>query len=163
MMEKEQRKQLVIQMLTAGIITFCLLWLLFYIKKYVPFGVHSLASKDADFQYLDFLAYLKDVFDGKNNIDYSFSKSIGGACIGVFSYYLSSPFNLLLLLFDKSQLVLFVHVIITLKLACAAATFAFYLNRRFEEWNDGSVKKQALYHFSGGELCSESVWNRPGM
>jgi len=103
-MEKKQRKQLVIQMLTAGIITFCLLWLLFYIKKYVPFGVHSLASKDADFQYLDFLAYLKDVFDGKNNIDYSFSKSIGGACIGVFSYYLSSPFNLLLLLFDKSQL-----------------------------------------------------------
>lgn len=87
MMEKEQRKQLVIQMLTAGIITFCLLWLLFYIKKYVPFGVHSLASKDADFQYLDFLAYLKDVFDGKNNIDYSFSKSIGGACIGVFSYF----------------------------------------------------------------------------
>ena len=69
-MEKKQRKQLVIQMLTAGIITFCLLWLLFYIKKYVPFGVHSLASKDADFQYLDFLAYLKDVFDGKNNIDY---------------------------------------------------------------------------------------------
>lgn len=104
-MEKKQRKQLVIQMLTAGIITFCLLWLLFYIKKYVPFGVHSLASKDADFQYLDFLAYLKDVFDGKNNIDYSFSKSIGGACIGVFSYYLSSPFNLLLLLFDKSQFV----------------------------------------------------------
>lgn len=147
MMEKEQRKQLVIQMLTAGIITFCLLWLLFYIKKYVPFGVHSLAYKDADFQYLDFLAYLKDVFDGKNNIDYSFSKSIGGACIGVFSYYLSSPFNLLLLLFDKSQLVLFVHVIITLKLACAAATFAFYLNRRFEEWNDGSVKKQALIIF----------------
>lgn len=147
MMEKEQRKQLVIQMPTAGIITFCLLWLLFYIKKYVPFGVHSLASKDADFQYLDFLAYLKDVFDGKNNIDYSFSKSIGGACIGVFSYYLSSPFNLLLLLFDKSQLVLFVHVIITLKLACAAATFAFYLNRRFEEWNDGSVKKQALIIF----------------
>lgn len=147
MMEKKQRKQLVIQMLTAGIITFCLLWLLFYIKKYVPFGVHSLASKDADFQYLDFLAYLKDVFDGKNNIDYSFSKSIGGACIGVFSYYLSSPFNLLLLLFDKSQLVLFVHVIITLKLACAAATFAFYLNRRFEEWNDGSVKKQALIIF----------------
>lgn len=147
MMEKEQRKQLVIQMLTAGIITFCLLWLLFYIKKYVQFGVHSLASKDADFQYLDFLAYLKDVFDGKNNIDYSFSKSIGGACIGVFSYYLSSPFNLLLLLFDKSQLVLFVHVIITLKLACAAATFAFYLNRRFEEWNDGSVKKQALIIF----------------
>lgn len=147
MMEKEQRKQLVIQMLTAGIITFCLLWLLFYIKKYVPFGVHSLASKDADFQYLDFLAYLKDVFDGKNNIDYSFSKSIGGACIGVFSYYLSSPFNLLLLLFDKSQLVLFVHVIITLKLACAAATFVFYLNMRFEEWNDGSVKKQALIIF----------------
>lgn len=74
MMEKEQRKQLVIQMLTAGIITFCLLWLLFYIKKYVPFGVHSLASKDADFQYLDFLAYLKDVFDGKNNIDYCFQQ-----------------------------------------------------------------------------------------
>lgn len=84
-MEKKQRKQLVIQMLTAGIITFCLLWLLFYIKKYVPFGVHSLASKDADFQYLDFLAYLKDVFDGKNNIDYSFSKSIGGACIEEYS------------------------------------------------------------------------------
>lgn len=38
-------------------------------------------------------------------------------------------------------------MIITLKLACAAATFAFYLNRRFEEWNDGSVKKQALIIF----------------
>ena len=34
---------------------------------YAPFGTSSLASMDADIQYLDFFAYLKDCAAGKNS------------------------------------------------------------------------------------------------
>ena len=45
---------------------------------YAPFGTSSLASMDADIQYLDFFAYLKDCAAGKNSIFYSMSTLLSG-------------------------------------------------------------------------------------
>lgn len=125
------RRTFLLNMFISGILVMAMMWLLYWIKGYVPFGDHSLATMDADFQYLDFYAYMKDVLLGRNNIDYSFTKTIGGPCIGIFSYYLASPFNLLLIFFKKSQLIVFMELIISMKLALAASTCSYYLNRRF--------------------------------
>ena len=70
---------------------------------YVPFGEESLATMDASIQYLDFFSFLKDVLSGKNNIFYSFSKMLGGSYFSVFSYYLASPFNFLVVFFEKDN------------------------------------------------------------
>ncbi len=112
--------------LTSFIMAF-LLW----IGKFAPFGGNTLAVADAKIQYLDFFAYLKDVLEGKNRFSYTFSAGLGGTAIAILSYYLASPFNLLVLLFKKSQLTTFINVLISLKIAASGATFSWFLQRRF--------------------------------
>lgn len=118
-------------------ISFCIVmvirFFLYYILGYAPFGENSLIVNDAHIQYVDFFAYLKDVLSGENSIAYSFSKTLGGSCIGVFSYYLASPFNLLLMFFEKTSIYTFFHLLIAIKLSLAGAAFAYFLNVRFKK------------------------------
>lgn len=131
-MGRYRNKNMFWEMIISAFCVFGIIWALFFVMGYVPFGNKSLTSMDADYQYLDLFAYLKDVLSGKNSVSYSFSKTMGGPCIGIFSYYLASPFNLLVVFFKKSGLMLFFHVVVTLKLMCAAVTCVYFLNKRFE-------------------------------
>ena len=96
----------------------------------VPFGDNSLATADAEIQYLDFFNFYKDVLEGKNSIGYSLTYGMGGNVIGLFAYYLVSPLNLLLYLFDSTQMHAFVNILIILKLGLSAASFAYFLQAR---------------------------------
>lgn len=110
-----------------------MLTLLFIIEGYAPFGSNSLSWADGNIQYLDFFSYLKDVLQGKNSLLYTFSKTLGGTNIAVFSYYLSSPFNILVLFFSKSQMHTFFNLTILLKLSLSAGTCAYFFNKRFNK------------------------------
>lgn len=118
--------------LIAGLITAGIMFLLLLSQGYAPFGNNTLAWRDADIQYLDFYAYYKDVLEGHNNLSYSFSKTLGGTNVAVFSYYLASPFCLLVLLFDKADLQSFFDIVVVLKLTLSAMTCCYYLLKRFE-------------------------------
>lgn len=110
-----------------------ILLVVFIISGYAPFGEKSLTMFDADIQYLDFFAYLKDVLAGKNDVAYTFSKTLGGDNIAVFSYYLASPFNLLVVFFSKADLVSFFDIVVLLKLTLAGILMAVFLQERFHE------------------------------
>lgn len=114
----------------AFALVFAILMIIYGIIGFSPFGDKALTWEDANIQYLDFFAYFKDVLMGKNSITYSFGKTLGGNMIGVFSYYLSSPFSLLALLFSNENLHAFFNLAVALKLALSAATFSLFLNRR---------------------------------
>ena len=101
-------------------------------EKIVPFGTNTLAVMDADIQYLDFFSYFKDVLEGKASIEYSFSKQLGSTPIAVFSYYLSSPLNLLVYFFSKSQLHVFFSLLVVLKLSFSALFMAIFLSQRIK-------------------------------
>ena len=103
-MTLSQRKSKIGVITLSGMITFTILIILFAIKGLAPFGDRSLVVMDGDIQYLDFFSYYKDVLIGNNSIGYSFGKTLGGSNIAVFSYYLSSPFNLLLIFFGNALL-----------------------------------------------------------
>lgn len=107
--------------------------LLLVICDYVPFGNNSFATSDANIQYIDFFSYLKNVFEGNDSIKYSFNNTLGGATIGIVSYYLLSPLNWLVIFFDQSNLHLFFNIIVILKLAICAFTFSYYLEMRFNK------------------------------
>lgn len=115
------------------VLAFGIVFGLYYIYGFVPFGTWSLAWEDANIQYLSFFAYLKDVWGGNNDIGYSFSKSLGGSNVGVAAYYLMSPFNILLLFFKKAQLNTFFNLITALKIATAGCTFSFFLCTYFQQ------------------------------
>lgn len=113
--------------------TLVIILILFKITKIAPFGERSLAIFDANIQYLDFFAYLKDVLLNKNNIGYSFGKTLGGNNIAVFSYYLSNPLNFLVLAFSKENLMVFFNLLVVLKISLAALTMSIFLSERFAE------------------------------
>ncbi len=132
LLSKRIKFQNVREILIPGLLTFCILMLLFWMKGLAPFGTKSLVIMDADIQYLDFFCYLKDVLAGKDSIGYSFGKTLGGTNVAVFSYYLSSPFNLLLVFFKRTQIHIFFDLVVALKLSVASMTFAYFGIKRFE-------------------------------
>ena len=97
----------------------------------VPFGDTSLMVMDLRFQYKDYLGYLWDVLHGEGSLEYSAGKSLGGGTFGLYAYYLSSPLNLLLLLFEKSQIPLFLSVYTVLCMGLCGLTSQVYIRERF--------------------------------
>lgn len=115
----------------AFTITMIILTIILAFGGYAPFGNRSLAGMDANIQYLDFFAYLKDVLAGKNAVTYTLSNTLGGSALSLVAYYLTSPLNLLIIFFKKTQLVAFFALLIVLKLSLASATMAYFLIHRF--------------------------------
>ena len=117
--------------LVSSLVTLILIYVMFMIAGLAPFGNRTLTYSDGQFQMIDLLAWYKDVLAGKANIDYSMGKSLGGSTFAVFTYYLASPLNLLIVFFDKGSTPLFMDIIFTIKAMLASAFAAYYLLRRF--------------------------------
>lgn len=97
-----------------------------------PFGPESFLTEDLKYQYIDFFSWFRRVLTGDANIFYSFAQGMGSNTWGLYSYYLASPFNPVILLFDEAHLTLAVYVIVALKLACMNISMAWYVGRRFD-------------------------------
>jgi uncharacterized membrane protein YfhO len=142
--------------LSGGVFCLALLCvgIAYAVGGYAPFGDKSIAVGDGYNQYLDFFAYGKDLLSGSASASYSFSKTLGGDAVAIFSYYLASPLNLLLVFFKKSQLVVFYHLLCALKMALAAAFCALFLQKRFA----GRLDRMPLVLLSlGYGLCHYSM------
>lgn len=136
-MNKKEKSKIIF---LSGLITLLIILCIYAFSGFAPFGTKTLAVMDANIQYIDFFSYLKDVIAGKNSITYSFGKTLGGSNIAVFSYYLSSPFNLLLLFFSNANLYTFFNIVVALKLTLASIAFAYFITNRFEaSYKDNSV------------------------
>ena len=101
------------------------------VRGVYPFGAQSFLAEDLVFQYVDFFAWFKRVLAGQDSVFYSTACGLGANTWGLYSYYLASPFNLLLPFFDEAHLTLFVFVADALKLGCMQLAAMFYLRRRF--------------------------------
>lgn len=145
---KMEKNRCIFGELTCFFTSFFILMILFTIYHYAPFGNNSLATMDANIQYIDFFAYLKDVLVGKNNISYSFGKTLGGTNAAVFSYYLASPLNLLVIFFSKSNLHSFFDILVAIKCGIAAVTMHIFLRERFSVSQSEKSKKVFCYLLS---------------
>ena len=125
--------------LAAAAVTAMVLWAALYLGDFVPFGVNTPAVTDAKLQYLDLFAYCRDVLTGQNTAAYTFSNTLGGSAVAIWTYYLASPFNLLVLLFPKEQMNLFLEVLITVKCSAASAAFAWMIGERYRGGIRGSI------------------------
>ena len=113
--------------------TLVIFTVIFVCKGYAPFGLNSVACNDANIDYIDVFAFLKDVLAGKNSGIYSFSKGFGGNMIAVLTTGYASPLNLLVVFFEKQDLHSFFDIAVALKVALAAFTMGIFLVRRFRE------------------------------
>lgn len=95
-----------------------------YINKIAPFGKYTLAKNDAFYQYEPMLFnFIKSIQEGNLSM-FSFLNGLGNSFLFNYSYYLSSPLNILLLPF-KSANTMFI-AIITIKIIITAITTTFY-------------------------------------
>ena len=117
----------------AFFLVFGIINLLYYVLGMEPFGTRAVSIDDAKIQYIDFFTYYVDVLHGVRPLSYDFGNMLGGSSIGLFSYYLSSPFNLLLYYFGKKGVYKFFDLAVALKLGTAGATFSWFLQRRFRD------------------------------
>lgn len=98
-----------------------------------PFGNISNLRDDLEIQYVDYFAFYRNVLLGNGDISYSFAKSLGGSLVALWGYYLSSPFNLLIVFFSPERINLFVFVITALKLGLSGLTFYLFVRHKFSK------------------------------
>ena len=101
--------------------------LIFALKKITPFGGNTILVGDVKNQYLPFFQYYKtSVCDGKLTTFQPYI-NLGGSYFGIVSYYLMSPFNLILLLFPLNMMPEALCLIVVLKIGMCGGCFAAYL------------------------------------
>ena len=128
---------------------------LIYMEKIEPgyfSGGENLLLADMSSQYNSLYSYIQDVFLGKASIFYSFSKSIGGNMASTVGYYLSSPFNILYIFFNKGSIPLCTFIIYLLKIGLCGLFMYFFLSKRLKR-NTYSL----LIFSSSYALCSYTV------
>ena len=88
-------------------------------------GGHSLIIIDGLHQYMPFFSDYQDKLREGSSLFYSFQEGMGTNFLSLWSYYLASPLNLLILLFPKSGLNTAVSLIVSLKIVFCGWTFAY--------------------------------------
>lgn len=124
--------------------------IVFAVNKIYPFGSYSISWCDMDQQTIPLLCEFKDVLLGKSDFWFSLKNAGGMNFYGVYLFNLSSPITYLVLFFEKSEMVQAVNVMVVLKIALAALTFAIWLRREVPNANPIIIIAISVgYAFSG--------------
>ncbi|MGW7307958.1 YfhO family protein [Streptomyces sp. NPDC054835] len=135
----------------AGLLTGLLFCLAGALAGSYPFGSRTRNIVDLGQQYLPFHAYWRKLLLGQTEGDLflNWSSGFGSNFLGDFGTYLSSPFDLLVLLFPADRPELALYVVTAAKIAAAAAGMAaLLLTLRRGPWPVATVLGTA-YALSG--------------
>jgi len=115
-----------------------------------PFGGRCLIVVDGVHQYLPFFSNYQEKLQNFESLQYSFDVGMGNNFISLWSYYLSSPLNLIIILCNKSGLPMMMNIIISIKIILAAGCFAYFLMHAGEKprQNPGIIVFSLFYAFS---------------
>lgn len=115
-------------LLIAFVIPALIMWMIYIAMEVWPFGNSSVLVLDLNGQYVYFFEELrKKVLQGGSFL-YTWSRSMGGEFMGIYAYYLASPFSFLIALFADNHITEGLLLIILLKVGSMGATMAYYLN-----------------------------------
>ena len=95
-----------------------------------PFGDNSVLVLDLNGQYVYYYEALRDAFWGDNSLLYSWSRNLSGEFLGIYAYYLASPFAIIPILLPRSMMLGALELMQLLKIGAAALTFAIYLKNQ---------------------------------
>ncbi len=131
--------------LISGVLTLGIMALAYTYVGMWPLGEKSAMMVDMYWQYAPLLFKLRDMFLHGGNVFYSFNLGLGNGFLPTFAYYLSSPFNLLLVLFPENLLTEAILVITLLKNALSAVTFAMCIQYIYGRKNIAVPTVSVLY------------------
>lgn len=110
------------------ILVFMVMLAIFIAEEITPFGSHSLTIVDSLHQYLPFFSDYQNKLLNEGSLFYTWNIALGSNFMSLSAYYLSSPFNYLLLLFNKESIAAGVCIIMALKICLCAVSMTHYLS-----------------------------------
>ena len=127
--------------LAAFAIPFCVLLGAFAMRGIFPFGDVSVMLYDMPVQYAEYFGWLIQVLHGQGNLLYSNAAGLGGGMFSLFTYYLSSPFNLIAFFFTPETVPQLFSVLYLVKIpACAVCCLVLLRGRLLaadaERWHE---------------------------
>jgi uncharacterized membrane protein YfhO len=110
---------------------------------------------DLNAQYVFFYEALREFVHGDQSLLYSFSRQLGGEFMGIYAYYLASPFSYIVALFPKGRILEALLSIFLLKTGLCGASFGFYLHKttRHEDRKKTSIIAFSIMY----ALCSYAI------
>ncbi len=113
----------------AAIISAVIVYLLYLVRGVYPFGDACVLVLDLNGQYISFYEGLHDILRGDADLLYSFSRNLGGEFLGIYDYYVASPFALLLALFPERWMLEGLLFVFIVKTAVCGLTMGIYLHK----------------------------------
>ncbi len=125
-----------------------------------PFGDNSLLIIDGLHQYMPFFSVLYDKLRGGESLFYTFRTGLGINFLSLFSYYLSSPLNLIIVFFKRSQLNMVVSFLIVLKLSLSGLFASICLTAKSRKPDLHVVAISVAYALNGYMVgyCWNVMW-----
>jgi len=161
-MKNNQKKQMKLEikfnyLALAFLIPFVGMLLVMLISQYEPFGQYSMLYSDMFHQYYPFFVAFRKALRSGESLLYSWNVGMGMDYVGLISYYLASPLNLLSVLVPESLTLEFFALLMPIKLGLAGLFFAIFLKRIFKKY-DGSIALFGSFY----ALCAWALgyqWN----
>ena len=111
---------------------------LMLIRGFSPFGSYSMLYSDMYHQYFPFFKAFHRALRSGDSLLYSWNVGMGMDYLGLISYYLASPLNLLSVLVPESWLLPYFSLMMPVKLGIAGFSFAYML-KKLRGQNDLSI------------------------
>ena len=101
------------------------------ISQYEPFGQYSMLYSDMYHQYYPFFVEFREAIRGGKGLLYTWSVGMGMDYLGLISYYLASPLNLLSVIVPEMWLLEYFSLLVPIKLGFSGLFFAYFLKKLF--------------------------------
>lgn len=131
--------------------------LVMLISGYKPFGKTSMLYSDMYHQYYPFFVAFRRTLRSGESLLYNWSIGMGLDYLGLISYYLASPLNLLSVLVPEKWLLSYFSLLMPIKLGLAGLFFFLFLKELYGKQDFSTVVFGAFY-----ALCAWALgfqWN----
>ena len=153
--EKSNRSRL--PMVLAFLLPMVVMVGIFAGKQIYPFGDNSFLRTDMYHQYAPFFKEFSRLLKSGGSLTYDTRIGLGSNFVALYAYYLSSPFNWLLVLVPEGLVIEFMTYLIVVKIGLSGFTMAWYLKKHFRECNLAVTGISMLYALSG--YMAAYSWN----
>jgi uncharacterized membrane protein YfhO len=125
----------------AFIIPVVIMYVIYIAMEIHPFGNGSVLVLDLNGQYVYFYEALRNFVYGDASLLYSFCRALGGEFMGIYAYYIASPFSYIVCLFPQTKILDALLCIFLLKTGLCGFTFGFYIHK-----TEKILKNIQIYH-----------------
>jgi uncharacterized membrane protein YfhO len=96
-----------------------------------PFGENCILHVDMYHQYCPYFTEFLNKLQSGGSLQYTWHQGLGADFVGMYAYYLASPFNWLLVFCPKEYVIEFMTLLTWVKIGLCGFTFFFYLKEHF--------------------------------